>query len=1079
MKLLDRARERFCAAAGLFITLALATSAVAQSVTVTGRVTTEDGAPIVGASVLIQQLNIGSVTGDDGRYRFVVPRARASGQAMTLVARSLGYRQESKPITLGTSDLTSDFVLATSVLRLTEVVVTGAGTSTTREKLGNVVNTVDSVVIRRSAESNIVSTLAASAPNVEVHTQSGEPGASASIRIRGYTTILGTGQPLFVVDGSPIDNSTNVTTSSAAGTVAANRASDINPDDIQSIEILKGSAASAIYGARAANGVILITTKSGQSGATHYSLRTTGTSDQVIKYYPLQHAYGQGSGGNPAPCAALGCRLGSASFGPPITGTWYDHARDLLHDGNTLESTLQMSGGNDRTTFFLSAGTTRQNGIVVGPNNYLDRTTLRLKGTHFITSTFKVTGNANYVDSRGSYNQRGSNTSGLLLGAYRTPPSFNNFPYVDSLYGLQRSYRYPEPTASSQTATRGYDNALWQAYTNNGNTSELSRFIGNVEAEWQMFPWLSFKDIVGGDSYGDYRLEALPQSSSGQPVGQVTRNDQFYLGLDNNLLVTARKDVNSNFSTELTVGQNLNSRRNRFQSNTGIALIAAQPFALQNTTSWSPSEYRSLQHVEGYFAQLSVDVFQQLFVTAGARNDGYSSFGTSNRRATYPKASVAWAFTRALGLSETSRGLSYGKLRVAYGETGNEPPVYSDQTGYSVAQSAFGSGYGDALNGSQSGQAGLTSNSVAGAGSKLRPERTRETEVGFDLAFLDQKVEMGVTYYKKRSTDVILQLPTSTSATGTFAAIGNGATIENQGTEITLNLHPINRSDLAWDVGFTWARNQNYVASLNGAEFVDRSAGSFTGAYGSVTLHSHVGVLRGQDFAICGRGLVVGGVDIDAGCGTGHTGALYIDATGHPVVDPTDRVIADPTPQWIGGTSSTLRIGKNLRLSALLDVRHGGQMWNGTKGALYNFGTAAGTLVRNTPVTYGKDYFTAVYPTVAGPGAGTPFVVGQSWWQGEGGGFGSVSAQFIEPSGFAKLRELSVAYTFDGAWVKSGIGLTSFDVKFAGRNLVTWTKYSGTDPEANLGGSAVLVQGIDYFNLPGTRSFVLTVSLNR
>ncbi|MHB1863540.1 MAG: SusC/RagA family TonB-linked outer membrane protein [Gemmatimonadaceae bacterium] len=1052
--------------------------AAAQGLRITGRVQGSAGEPTPGAAVALEGLGIGATVGPDGRYSITVPEARVNGQTVTITARAIGFTALTRRIVLTGSEMTQDFALVSAPLRLSEIVVTGSGTETTREKLGNVVNTVSGAAIARSASTNLVSALSGKAPNVEIHTQSGDPGSSASIRIRGYTTILGTSQPLFIVDGTPIDNSTSPTTASTGGTVASNRAADINDDDIASIQILKGSAAAAIYGARAANGVVLITTKSGQAGPTRYSFKSEMNTDQVIKFEALQHQFGQGVNGKAAVCGGLGCNMTSVSYGAPITGTWYDHSRDMLHDGHTYDNDLQISGGDQRTTFFLSAGETDQNGVVIGPNNYYNRTSVRLKATHALNSSLHIGGNADYVDSRGAYVQRGSNVSGLLLGGYRTPADFNNFPYLDPTFHLQRSYRYPRPTGTSQTVGRGYDNPLFVAY-NNGAQSELGRFIGNTNVDWAPNTWFALKENFGIDSYSDYRLEALPQSSSGSPTGQVTRTDNFYLGLDNNLLVTLTKHLSGSDEAQLVVGQELNSRRDRFNSNTGLNLVAPQPFSLQNTTSSSPSENRSLRHIEGYFAQGSLDLFNQLYLTAGVRNDGYSTFGASNRTANYPKASIAWNVTNFMGNTNQTGLLSYFKLRAAYGETGNEPPVYADATGYSLGQGFYGSGYGDGLNATQQGRAGLVTNPTEGGGKTLKPERTKESEIGTDLAFFDQKIELGLTYYDKKSTQIILALPQAPDATGFYSAIMNGAQINNQGTELTFAGHPINNRDLGWDIGVNWAHNQNMVVDLSGVQFVSRAGGSFSGAYGTVTKGYPVGVLRGQDFAICGRGLVLNGVNIDQACGANSNGALYIGANGLPVVDPTDRVIADPNAKWTGSVSTTLRVGRNLRFNGLLDIKHGGQAWDGTKGALYYFGTAAGTAVRGQSVTYGKDYFTQQYPRVAGPGAGTSFVVGQSWWTGQGGGFGSVSAQFMEPAGYAKLRELGVTYTLDQPWVSRDLGLSSIDVHFAGQNLKTWTKYGGTDPEANLGGAAVLVQGIDYFGLPGIRSFVLSLTLNR
>jgi TonB-linked SusC/RagA family outer membrane protein len=864
-----------------------------QDARFTGRVTNAAAVPVPGVSVGINVLGVGAITSSDGRYSFIVPAGRVQGQTVALTARLIGYTALVRQVVVRSGVNSENFTLVTNALRLNEVVVTGAGTATTKEKLGNVINTVDSSLITRSNESNVVSALAGKAPNVEVHTQSGEPGSSASIRIRGYTTVGGTSQPLFVVDGTPIDNSTSTTTDATAGTVTANRASDINPNDIESVEILKGSAAAAIYGARAANGVILITTKSGKSGETRYSLQSTVTQDQVIRYEPLQQLYGQGSGGKFNDCTRPGCRLSSASYGPllPAGTTLFDHSRDILRDGRTLDNNIQASGGDDRTTFFLSAGSNNQRGMIIGPNNEYTKSTVRLKATHMLSNSLRIGGNGNYIDARGNYVQKGSNVSGLLLGSYRTPTNFDNAAYLDTLYGEHRSYRYPRPTGTDFTAGRGYDNPFFTA-NNPGNKSELGRFIGNATADWTPLTWLTVKETFGGDYYGDYRLEALPQTSSSKPVGSVTRNDQTFLQLDNNLIATATREFNQNMSGGLTLGQNLNSRRSRYAQFYGEQLIAPQPFALQNTVSFTPVEVRSLQHIEGYFAQGSLDLYNQLYLTAGIRNDGYSSFGASNRRASYPKASIAWAFTNSYNPDQ--RGLfSYGKLRAAYGETGNEPPVYSDATGYSVGIGAFGSGFGDVLNAGQSGRAGLVTPTTQGAGSSLKPERTKETELGADLAFFDQKLELGLTYYNKRSTDIILQLPIAPTATGFYQQITNGAQINNKGYEVTLNAHPYTSSRVTWDVGVNWSKNDNIVADITGAEFVTRGAGSFGGAVGSVTKGYPVGVLRGNDFAICGRGLTnlstVDGTiaDIDKACGPGKDGALYIGSDGLPVLDPT------------------------------------------------------------------------------------------------------------------------------------------------------------------------------------------------
>ncbi|MBA2688545.1 MAG: TonB-dependent receptor plug domain-containing protein, partial [Gemmatimonadaceae bacterium] len=299
---------------GIALLAAVPAAAEAQTV-VTGTVRTDAGSALPNATVFIQELNLGTQTNASGSYTLTVPTARANGSSVLIGARIIGYSARATRISLVNGTVRQDFVMAANPLRLGEVVITGAGTVTQVEKLGSVRNNVDSTLIRRSNETNIVNALAGKAPNVEVSSASGEAGSSSFIRIRGQRTINGTGQPLFVVDGQPIDNSTISTNGSTASTSASNRASDINPNDIESVEILKGAAAAAIYGSRAGQGVVLITTKSGKAGPTRYSLRTNLTTDKVNYDYPLQRTFGQGSRGAAAVCAAAGCRLTSGSWG--------------------------------------------------------------------------------------------------------------------------------------------------------------------------------------------------------------------------------------------------------------------------------------------------------------------------------------------------------------------------------------------------------------------------------------------------------------------------------------------------------------------------------------------------------------------------------------------------------------------------------------------------------------------------------------------------------------------------------------------------------------------------------------------
>ncbi|MEO7082955.1 MAG: SusC/RagA family TonB-linked outer membrane protein, partial [Gemmatimonadaceae bacterium] len=1027
-------------------------------------------------SVSIAVLGLGATVRESGEFSFTVSAERVRGQTVTLTARVIGYRAQSADITLNAGTVTHDFTLVANPLQLGEIIITGAGTATTREKLGTVINTVDSAQIAHSNESNIVNALAAKAPNVQIVSSSGAPGASAYIRIRGIKSLSGNAQPLFVVDGVPIDNSTTINGSNLSGANTPNRASDIDPNDVESIDILKGAAAAAIYGARAADGVILITTKRGHAGQTRYSLRSSVTADNVTKSYPLQTKYGQGTKGVSGTCSTENCSGTSTSWGPAITGQSYDHFGEFFHTGRTTDSQLQISGGDELNAFFVSGGRTDQTGVIVGDNNFYTKNNARIKASHKVYPNLNIEGNVAFVDVRNAALLNGGAVSGLMLGALRTPPDFNNFPYLDPATGLQRSYRFPHPGASSLLTSRGYDNAFF-ALNNNPNLELTDRTTANVSAEYQPALWLKINETLGGDYYGDTQMTGYALTASDFPKGRVQRTTAERLQIDHNLVATALHTFSQNASGSLTLGQNLNSRRVRDLSVTGSDLIAPQPFAINNTVTQASNEGLSTIHTESYFGQLTADLYSQLYLTAGARNDGFSTFGQANPRAWYPKASAAWAFTNLLGNTSQSGKFSYGKARVSYGETGKEPGVYSTNT--VLGSGSFGSGYGDVTKATQGGYGGLLSSGTLG-NPNLKPEREKEVELGLDFGFLDQKLDAGITHYDNHSVDVILSVPRPTTS-GFSGAQLNGASLRSKGWEATMNARPITTRNFSWDIGAQWAQNQTIVENLQGALFVGAGGGSFAEASPQAVVGGSF-VYRGLGFGRCGlsqqaslrdsKNAII--TDFDSQCAGKATGTLYLDASGFPVKDPNIRQVSDPNPKWTGGLHTNMRFGR-WQVSALLDHKQGGQVMNTTKGSLYNFGTHKDTEKRDVMEVFGTDLLKGA---VTGPGAGIPVLIGEAWYTGNGTANSNIVEEFAEDGGYTKLREISLAYTLDSYAIRRA-GFSSIDFRVAGRNLHTWTSYSGLDPETNLAGASALLQGYDFFNMPQTRSFVFTVGLNR
>jgi len=1071
-----------------------------QPATLTGRVTSEAGQPLSSAAIVIEQLGAGATTRGDGSYTILIPGARVPSGPVTVTARLVGFKARSAQVDLSSGSAVQDFSLPDNPLQLGEIVVTGAGTATEVEKLGTGRSSVDSQAIVRSNESNVVNALAAKAPNVEVTSSSGDPGASSFIQIRGLTTITAQdGQPLFVVDGVPVDNSIsyNNIASGALNSSAAppNRAIDLNPDDIENVEILKGAASGAIYGSRAGQGVILITTKHGRPGPTKYSLRSSISLDKHGRLPDFQNKYGLGTAGVTPACVPGGvenCRVGFAeagSWGPSLLGTGiptFDHSAEMFQDGYTTDNNLTISGGNDRTTFFLSGGYNRDRGIVVGPNNKYERISVRFNGSHRVFDNLKVGANVSYVAGDGGFVVSRNSTDGLLLGAWRTPIDFNNQPFLDPANGQQRTYRFPNPGPGAEKLTRSYDNPLFVAFDAPA-TSQVGRTFGGVNAEFTAIRWLRFNYTLGVDYANDERTQGYPWGNSNSTITGVSGVGGVNAGyiktsqIDHNLTATADYKLSPAWSGSVTVGQNLNSQSYQTRQVQGTDLIAPQPFNLANTAQQLPPyDFRTTVRLESYFAQATADLFNQLFLTAAIRNDGASSFGLANRRNWFPKGSAAWTFYR--GQEGENRLLTFGKLRAAYGQSGTQPAPYLLQS-VLISGAITDGGWGPAGSTQQNGVGGLITRYNLPT-DKLGPERVKEFETGFDLGLFRDKADFGLTYYRQNSTDVILNIPVAGS-TGYTEKPANAAALRNIGVEMALNVRPITTRDFSWDVGVQWAQNRSRVTDLAGVQFAPFPFSGGTnglGVQGVAVQGQPLGVYYGSDYVRCGRGLVVNNVSIDntpGECQGAPTGALYIDATGYPQLDAAGTyVLADPNPKWTGALRTSVRVRK-FSLGGLLDIRHGGKAYNGTRGALDHFGRTleSQTFRDGGNYVFGQNYFQG--QQVAGPGAGTAVPLGEAWFTGPGGIFNGPVSGFIEDAGFVKLREISLGYTFDQAWVSRILGFGSIDLRVAGRNLVTWTKYTGVDPETSLLGSASAVRGIDYFNNPQGRSYVFSVTLNR
>ena len=1065
-----------------------------EPTTLTGSVLSPAGVPVEAATIFIESLNLGVLSNAQGRFLLIVPASRRVGDARVEVrASQIGRASQAQTVTLQPGTQVLDFVLADDPLLLEAIVVTGVGLDIERQKLGVTINSVTSNEINLSNETNLVAALAGKAPNVQVTSSSGDPGAGSYIRIRGANSLIGSNQPLFVVDGVPIDNSTNGIESSTAGTALTNRAADINPNDIESIEILKGAAASAIYGSRAANGVVMVTTKRGRPGTNTIQYRSSYSWNKVTETVPLQTAFGQGTV-NPANPTVNLSPNSSATWGPALAaGTpVFDHADELYKTGLVNDQFLTWSGGNESTDYYLSLGRLAQEGTIVGPQQYT-RTTVRLRAGHSFRDDLRVTGNIAYTDGQGDFIQQGSNISGIQLGGLRTPPEFNNLPYLDAGNGFHRSYRLKTPT--SATGTRGYDNPFWIA-NEITNTAQVSRTFGNVGAQYTPADWLVVNYTLGVDYSADERRTVFPKSSSDFPNGRLIRADLVNLQLDHNLVATARRTFNENIEGSLSLGQSLNHAEYRRYQVNGQTLILGTD-QLDFAVDRVPDEYTETVRTDGYFAQATLDLYEQLYFTGALRYDGSNTFGQGDKRFAYPKFSAAWDFSRYV----ESTPLSFAKARFAFGIAGKRPPVFSNVSSFDTGTITDGWLAPNGLETIYAGFDGVVSEATLG-NEDITPERTREWEAGFDVAVLDNRLSLGFTYYNALTTDAILAVSTAPS-TGFFSAFKNAGEFSNSGIELSATANIIETNMLGWDFNAQWARNTSCTRGLAGSE--EFSLTGFSGATNSVVAPRtdradaytsceftkdgvtnygyQMGVMYMDDFIRFGNGSLSDeayDIDNDATITGWNNGDVYLGDDGYPQYDPQSRVVGDANPDWTASFRNNIRVGDNLRISALLDVKAGGQTWNGTKGALYFFGTHADTEAYHgagATRTFGEDYYTQY--TYAGPGLNRAVPIDVSWFRNNiGSTFTGPSSQVIEESGFVKLRDVSVAYTLRNQDWLSRIGLSTMDMQVVGRNLMTWTDYTGIDPESNLNGQS-LGRGIDYFNNPQTRSWAVNFTLTR
>jgi TonB-linked SusC/RagA family outer membrane protein len=1027
--------------------------AVAQRV-ITGQVTGDDGDPLIGASVAVKGTGTGARTDVNGNYSVSIP---AEVQNATLVFSYTGYATQE--LALG-ADNVMNVVLAYGQV-LQEAVVTALGITRSEKALGYSVTQIGGNQVAQSGEVNAIQGLAAKSSGIQVVGSSGTPGASSKILIRGNNTLQLNQQPLIVIDNVPYDNTTNTVqgadypfNANLQGVSESNRAIDINPDDIESVSVLKGPAASSLYGTRAANGVILITTKKGRQGlSASYSI--SYQTDQVNKLPETQQVYGQGTGGgtpitdangnvtgsNPAGTAAGGVN----SWGP-VAGQTFDNFDQFFQNGNTLMNNFSLAGGNETTSFRFSYGNTDQTGIV--PNTWLRRNTFRLNattGNRFV----RLTANGAYTATTDSKAQNGSNLSGIMLPLLRMPIDFD-------VNGGEGEGGYENLDGSQWTYFAAYDNPLWTA-NRNPNNSNVGRFSGALTLDWFTTDWLTLTARVGTDQYNDARRQIFAIGNNNvDPSGEVWQANTRHEEINTDLLARFNQTFGT-ISTNVLIGTQLNHRADESDFARGSQLAVDDYYNLNNASILYADNTDYIRRLAGVFLSADVGFNDMLYVTVGGRNDWASTFGPEAKNSFfYPNASLSFILSEIIPENEV---LGYAKLRASYAQAGREPDpfqlgTYPSRTYF--ARPTFTDGFTNGNSFPFLGQNGFVySTTLGNAG--LRPEINTSYEGGFDLKFFQNRLNFNFTYYYSKATDLLVARPIA-GTTGFQFYLSNAGSMQNQGIEVDADIDVIRAGDFNWNLGGNFTRNRNEVLAL--APGVDQFSveTAFTGIGSYAIAGQPFGAVFGTKWA------------------RNDAGQLLIKANGLPVVADEEGFLGNPYPDWTAGIRNRFSF-RGLSLYGLLDIRQGGILWNGTWARMNRLGRTAESVARDQAYLVEGVYAPGTMiggEDVSGQPNQTQVGALQYFgtFRGDAGAYAVENA--IQDGSWVRLRELTLSYRIPQFWdfVKG------LEVYATGRNLWLDTEYTGVDPETSLTGAGSQIGGFDYFNNPSTKSYLVGLRAN-
>ncbi len=1058
----------------LMVSLFLCVGTALAQTKVTGTVLSqEDGQPIIGAAVKVDGTSTGMLTDVNGKFSLTLPEGKK-----TLTISYLGFQ----PKTVAAKNGMRVFLKADAT-SLDEVVVTAMGISRQQKTLGYSAQTLKDEELTVGKLTDVTSALAGKVAGVQISASSANPGTANSVIIRGFSSINGNNQPLYVIDGVPMQQ----TSSLAQGSQEAfGGISNVNPNDIESMTVLKGAAATALYGSRAANGVIVITTKGGKkNGERNFQITYDGSVQwrQVSTLPKMQNQFGQGWNGKQT-------YIENGSWGPEFDGSMqvygpiWNH-QQLIHKYEAVESNIKdffetglstshsvaLSGisNDNKMTYYLSYSYSKDDGVIPRDKDTYSRNTIAYRGSYEATNWLKLSSSVNFAK-----------TSTNIVGSYQGTSMIDGimeFPRDISLVdrkNLNSAFDTPEAWYTPY----GITNPYW-AIENNYNHNDAKQLYGKIQADIKPIKQLTLSYRFGFD-YTDYDLKmGYPQialddalinedygyaPSNMNQAGWVFSRYQRKYELNHDFLANfADKYLNDKLDVNVNVGVNMNERNSTVMTGQTDDLTFHTGFwDLSNgATKTELSESQSKRRLVGLFGDVTLGWDEMLYLNLTARNDWSSTLPINANSYFYPGATLSWIFTRLIPKNDI---LEFGKLRLAYGKTGNDADPY--QTAVRFIQGTSRAYYGTdvakfPMNGVNSFQASSTIGS-----SDLKPEMTTEYEVGLNLALLKNRINIDFSFYNRETKDQIFTLPVD-PATGYSYMVTNFGNVRNRGIELLVNTTPIQTKDFRWDLGFNFSKNQNKVLSMPASvEGGKTTIYNFSAGNDAVYFYAEEGNPMGEFYTYMPQYT--------------EDGKLIVGSDGQPILTTELQDTGkNMNPDWIGGVTTAFYY-KGLSLSAALDVRKGGYMFSRSKNLMQFTGNGSITTYNQRrpfiiPNSVYEDGTENTTPIMLGGG---DYEVGdyQTYYNDYGWGLGGEA--YLVNKSYVKLRNITLAYQLPKSIVNQ-LYLSDVTLSLFCNNVFTWTHKSNTfiDPESSTRGNDLEGQFGELYVNPSCRTFGFNVGI--